>query len=69
MIKWDDFNYSRFKLIKVKNVFNMVKSHEQGVLTRFLILYSLELMLVLMFHMQLLKRTELSMLHFTGTIL
>jgi hypothetical protein len=29
----------------VKNVFNMVKSHEQGVLTRFVWLYSLELML------------------------
>jgi hypothetical protein len=30
MIKWDDLNYIRFKLIKVENVINMVKTHEQG---------------------------------------
>jgi hypothetical protein len=30
----------------VKNIFNMVESHEQGVLTRFLRLYILELILV-----------------------
>jgi hypothetical protein len=36
MIKWDDLNYLRSKLIKVENVFNMVKSHEQELLTRFL---------------------------------
>jgi hypothetical protein len=30
MIKLDDLNYLRFKLIKVKNVMNMVNSYEQG---------------------------------------
>jgi hypothetical protein len=43
MIKWDDINYLRFKLIKVKNGSTMVITHEQGVLTSFLGLDSLEL--------------------------
>jgi hypothetical protein len=35
MIKWDDLNYLRFKLIKVKNVFNMVKSQQHGGTNKF----------------------------------
>jgi hypothetical protein len=35
MIKGDDLNYLRFKLIKVKNVFNMVKSQQHGGTNKF----------------------------------
>jgi hypothetical protein len=35
MIKWDDLNYLMLKLIKVKNVINMVNSHHTGGTNKF----------------------------------
>jgi hypothetical protein len=46
MILKENLNYIRLYLNKVKNGNIMVISHEQGVLTRFLRLDSLELILV-----------------------